>query len=82
MSRKKKVVEPAPKVATISAELAVKLLASLEALASNDTYESEYDGQMMTMCHFCGWLERGTHHISCEHLTANGLIAQAYGATP
>lgn len=83
MSRKKKkAVVPVPKIPTISPELAIKLLSSLAALAANDTYETECDGQMITVCHCCGWLEHGTHHISCDFLTANGLIAEAYKEAP
>ena len=82
MSKKKKVKLPPPKVAVVSGELALKLLASLEALAEHDTYESEYDGEMMIMCHSCGWLETGDHHTGCDFTEAKKLIAEAYAPLP
>jgi hypothetical protein len=82
VSKKNKVKLPLPRVAVISGELALKLLASLEELAGHDTYESEYDGQMMIMCHSCGWLEKGTHLPECSYLSAGKLIAEAYDPLP
>ena len=82
MSKKKAVAAaPAPK-ATVSPALALRLLASLEKLAAHDTYETEYDGQMMTMCHDCGWLEKGVHNKGCDYLVAQAFIAEAYAAQP
>ena len=82
MSKRKKAKLPPPKVAIVPAELALKLLASLEVLAERDTYESEYDGQMMIMCHSCGWLEAGGHHTGCDFTEAKKLIAEAYAPLP
>ncbi len=79
MSRKKKIKLPPPKVPVVSTELALKLLASLEKLSEYDTYETEYDGRMMTVCPSCGWLETGDHGSGCNFTEAKKLIAEAYG---
>jgi hypothetical protein len=79
MSKKKKLQAVAPKMAAVTPELALKVFACLESLAEHDTYESEYDGQMMTMCHDCGWLEREEHNKGCKFLEAKDLIKQGYG---
>jgi hypothetical protein len=78
MGKKKKQVL-APKVPAITQELALKLFKCLEVLAEHDTYESEYDGQMMIMCHDCGWLERGWHETGCKFTEAQSLIKEGYG---
>lgn len=81
MSRKKKATAALPmKKANVSPELALQLLESLERLADHDTYETEYDGQMLTYCHFCGWLEHDEHKPDCAFLAAHKLIADAYAS--
>jgi hypothetical protein len=80
MSKKRKAQQGIVPQPVVSSELALKVFACLESLAAKDTYETEYDGQMMVMCHDCGWLERGPHEKGCVFLEAQELIKCAYGS--
>jgi hypothetical protein len=58
-------------------QINAELLDALKELVDYDTYETEYDGQMLTMCHQCGWLETGSHDKGCMFEKARAAIARA-----
>lgn len=57
---------------------APELLAALMELVEFDSYESEYDGRMYTICPSCGDQD-GEHREGCSFTTARALIAKAHG---
>lgn len=56
-----------------------ELLAMVETLSAYDSYETEYDGQMLSICPACG-KQDGEHSVQCDFARARVLIAKANGS--
>jgi hypothetical protein len=65
------------------ADKQIQELRSLVAeLAENDTYETEYDGRMYTICHGCGAQDGEPHRsANCVYLRANAALAHPQPGT-
>lgn len=55
-----------------------ELLAMVETLSAYDSYETEYDGRMYSICPACS-NQDGQHSDRCDFVLARALIAKATG---
>mgnify|MGYP003627517544 CR=1 FL=1 len=47
----------------------------LEAVAGECETQTEYDGQMLTHCFYCGsWLDENEHTDDCLHIKAKQML--------
>ena len=56
-----------------------KLLVALKSLANFDSYETEYDGRMYSICPSCGCQDSVEHRDHCDFLVARAAIASVEG---
>jgi hypothetical protein len=53
-----------------------KLLVILKAVSEYETYETEYDGRIYSICNSCGAQDSQPHRESCDYKVARDLIAE------
>ena len=58
-----------------------KLLVALKSLANFDSYETEYDGRMYSICPSCGCQDSEEHRGNCDFLVARAAIDSVEGGT-
>lgn len=52
-----------------------QLLSLVEEMSVNDTYETEYDGRMYSICHGCGAQDDEWHRANCVYERARAALA-------
>ncbi len=72
--------EPSPLPVGEDQRDAVRLVNALRSIVDNDTYETEYDGRMLVICHSCGLLERDGHSPHCDYAQARAVLTSILGA--